>query len=218
MSNPLLEKFLSALLDTLAMVGVSGMVAVALGLPLALLLVMTAPGGLLHAPRFHRVASVMVDGMRATPFIIMMVLMIPVTRWLVGSAVGVAAAIVPLTISITPYFARIAEVSLREVDKGLVEAAQAMGCERRHIVVHVLLAEALPGIAAAVTITLVALFNLSAMAGVLGAGGLGDLAIRYGFDRYEPLIMAAVVLLLFVLVTGTQLAGDRLVRRLRRYR
>ena len=218
MSNPLLEKFVQSLLDTLAMVGASALVAIALGLPLALVLVLTGPGGLYRAPRLHRVLSVLVDGVRATPFLVMLVLLIPLTRWLVGSAVGVQAAIVPLAISITPYFARIAELSLREVDRGLVEAAQAMGCERWHIVRHVLLPEAMPGIAAAVTITLVALFNLSAMAGVLGAGGLGDLAIRYGFDRYEPAIMGWVVLVLFVLVTGTQLTGDRLVHWLRRWR
>lgn len=198
------------------MVGASASLAFLLGLPLALLLVLTAPGGIYHSPRIYRVIGFFIDGIRSTPFIVLLVLLIPLTRLLIGSSIGVQAAIVPLTLSITPYFARIAEISLREVPKGLIEAAQAMGCERPHIIVHVLLPEALPGIAAACTISIVSLFNISAMAGVLGAGGLGDLAIRYGFDRYEPSIMFAVVAILFVLVTGAQKSGDGIVKYLRR--
>lgn len=218
MSNLLLEKFWDALLETFTMVAVSGAIALLIGVPLAVLLVVTSKGGIHTAPRVYRVLSTVIDAIRATPFIIMMVLLIPLTRWLLGSAIGVSAAIVPLTISITPYFARITEISLRDVGGGLIEAAEAMGCGRWHIVRHVLLPEALPGIVSAMTITIVALFNTSAMAGALGAGGLGDLAIRYGYERYDPLIMLYVVAILFALVTGSQGFGDWAVRYLRRRR
>ncbi|WP_144114148.1 methionine ABC transporter permease [Paraburkholderia sp. BCC1886] len=218
MSNLLLEKFWDALLETFTMVAVSGAIALLIGVPLAVLLVVTSKGGIHTAPRVYRVLSTVIDAIRATPFIIMMVLLIPLTRWLLGSAIGVFAAIVPLTISITPYFARITEISLRDVGGGLIEAAEAMGCGRWHIVRHVLLPEALPGIVSAMTITIVALFNTSAMAGALGAGGLGDLAIRYGYERYDPLIMLYVVAILFALVTGSQGFGDWAVRYLRRRR
>ena len=215
MSPLLLEKFLTALLQTLTMVGVSGVIAFVLGIPLAVLLVVTAPDGIDPSPRLYRALSTLVDGVRSTPFIIMLILFIPVTRWLLGSAIGVPAAIVPLTIGITPYFARISEISLREVGAGLVEAARAMGCSRWHIIRHVLLPEALPGIVAGMTISVVALFNTSAMAGALGAGGLGDLAIRYGYQRYDTAIMIYVVILLFVLVTLAQYLGERTVRHIR---
>ena len=208
--------FVKAFYETLIMVGASAVLAFLLGLPLALLLVLTAPGGIYSAPKVYQIVGFIVDGIRSTPFIVLLVLLIPLTRLLIGTSIGVQAAIVPLTLSITPYFARIAEISLREVPKGLIEAAQAMGCERPHIVRHVLLPEAMPGIAAACTICIVSLFNISAMAGVLGAGGLGDLAIRYGFDRYEPTIMFAVVAILFVLVAGAQKTGDSFVKYLRR--
>lgn len=216
MSSQLFPLFIDAFFETLIMVGVSAVLAFVLGLPLALLLVLTSPGGIYSSPRVYRSVGLLVDGVRSTPFIVLLVLLIPLTRLLIGTSIGVGAAIVPLTLSITPYFARIAEISLREVHKGLIEAAQAMGCERLHIVRHVLLPEALPGIAAACTIAIVSLFNISAMAGVLGAGGLGDLAIRYGFDRYEPTIMFTVVAILFVLVTSAQKAGDGIVGYLRR--
>ena len=218
MSSPLFEKFLQAFLETLTMVSVSAVIAFLIGLPLAVLLVVTSPRGIEPSPRVYRLLATVVDGVRATPFIIMLILFIPVTRLLIGSAIGVPAAIIPLTIGITPYFARITEISLREVNGGLIEAAQAMGCGRWHIVRHVLLPEAFPGIAAGMTISVVALFNTSAMAGALGAGGLGDLAIRYGYQRYDTAIMLYVVALLFVLVTGSQTFGDRFVQYLRRHR
>ncbi|KGD19441.1 binding--dependent transport system inner membrane component family protein [Burkholderia pseudomallei] len=133
---------------------------------------------------------------------------------MIGTTIGVWAAIVPLSIAAIPFFARIAEVSLREVDKGLVEAAQAMGAERRHIVLHVLLPEALPGIVGGFTITVVALIGSTAMAGAVGAGGLGDLAIRYGYQRFDTAVMATVIAILIALVTVVQFTGDRVVRRL----
>lgn len=215
MSPILIERLWQGFLDTLTMVGASAGIAALAGVPLALLLVITAPGGVRPAPRLHRVLGGVVNGFRATPFIVLLVALLPFTRLVVGVTIGVWAAVVPLAISATPFFARIAEVSLREVDAGLVEAAQAMGCKRRHIVWHVLLPEALPGIIGGFTITLVSLIGASAMAGAVGAGGLGDLAIRYGYQRFDTTVMAIVIVILIALVTVVQAAGDRVARRLR---
>lgn len=209
------ERYAQALLDTLSMVGVSAGIALLAGIPLAVLLIVTAPGGFLTSPRLHRLVGSVVNGFRATPFIVLLVALIPFTRLVTGTTIGVWAAIVPLAISATPFFARIAEVSLREVDPGLIEAAQAMGCRKWHIVWHVLLPEALPGIVGGFTITLVALISSSAMAGAVGAGGLGDLAIRYGYQRFDTQVMLIVIAVLIGLVTLVQFSGDRLARWLR---
>ena len=136
------------------------------------------------------------------------------TRLLAGTTIGVWAAIVPLSISATPFFARIAEVSIRGVDRGLIEAAEAMGCRRRHIVRHVLLPEALPGIVGGFTITVVTMIGASAMAGAVGAGGLGDMAIRYGYQRFDTTVMLAVIAVLIAMVMSVQFIGDRAVRAL----
>ena len=161
-------------------------------------------------------SAAVVNGFRSVPFIILLVALIPVTRLIVGTSIGTWAAIVPLSIAATPYYARIAEVSLREVDHGLIEAARAMGGNRWTIIREVLVPEALPGIVAGFTVTLVTLVGASAMAGAIGAGGLGDLAIRYGYQRFETTVMVAVVIVLIVLVCGIQWVGDRLVARVDR--
>ncbi|ALU89677.1 ABC transporter permease [Herbaspirillum rubrisubalbicans] len=210
-----IERYGNALLDTLQMVGVSGALALVAGVPLAILLIVTAPGGFLAWPRLHRVLGSIINGFRATPFIVLLVALIPLTRLVAGTTIGVWAAIVPLAISATPFFARIVEVSLREVDPGLVEAAQALGCKKWHIVRHVYLPEALPGIVGGFTITLVALISSSAMAGAVGAGGLGDLAIRYGYQRFDTQVMVIVIALLILLVSLVQRLGDGYVRWLR---
>ena len=210
-----IERYWDALADTLTMVGVSGGIAFAAGVPLPVLLIVTAPGGFLASPRLHRAVGSVVNGFRATPFIVLLVALIPFTRIVAGTTIGVWAAIVPLAISATPFFARIAEVSLREVDAGLIEAAQAMGCKKWDIVRHVYLPEALPGIIGGFTITLVALISSSAMAGAVGAGGLGDLAIRYGYQRFDTQVMLIVIAMLIVLVTVVQTLGDRYVHWLR---
>ena len=209
------DTYLKALLDTLQMVGVSGAIALVAGLATAVMLVATAPGGFVPAPRLNRAVGSVVNGFRATPFIVLLVALLPFTRLVAGTTIGVWAAIVPLAISATPFFARIAEVSLREVDPGLIEAAQAMGCQRWDIVRHVLLPEALPGIVGGFTITVVSMIGASAMAGAVGAGGLGDLAIRYGYQRFDTQVMVIVIAVLIALVTGVQFTGDRLVRWLR---
>ena len=154
-----------------------------------------------------------VNGIRSVPFIILLVALIPITRFIVGTSIGTEAAIVPLAIGATPYFARIAEVSLREVDGGLVEAVRAMGGSRLAIMREVLIPEALPGIVAGFVVTLVTLIGSSAMAGVVGAGGLGDLAIRYGYDEFDTWVIVVVVAVLIVLVCGVQFLGDRLAAR-----
>jgi len=191
--------------------------SVALGIPLAVFLVLAAPGpcGLIHAPRAQRALSALVNGFRATPFIILLFALLPFTRFVVGTTIGVWAAVVPLAVSATPFFARIAEVSLREVDPGLIEAAQAMGCHRCHIVRHVLLPEALPGIIGGLTITIVSVIGASAMAGAVGSGGLGDMAIRYGYQRFDSWVMTIVIVILVALVCAIQFVGDGAVRRLR---
>ena len=162
----------------------------------------------------NRVLGAVINSVRSIPFIILLVALIPFTRLIVGTSIGTAAAIVPLTVAAVPYYARIAEVSLREVPSGLIEAARAMGASRWAIVREVLVPEALPGLLAGFTVTLVTLIGASAMAGAVGAGGLGDLAIRYGYQRFETGVMIAVILVLIAMVGLLQWGGDRLVRRL----
>ena len=213
MSLPMLDKYLQAFLQTLAMVGVSAVIAIALGLSLALVLTVTASGGLYPKPRLNRALSITVNTFRAIPFIILLIAMLPFTRLLVGTTLGTWAAIVPLSANLVPFFARIAQVSLNDVDPGLVEAARAMGCRRLHIVRHVLLPEALPGIIGGMTVSVIAMINASAMAGAVGAGGLGDLAIRYGYERYETRVMFEVIVILIALVSIVQFTGEWLSRR-----
>ncbi len=210
--SALSERLWQGLLDTLLMVGVSSALALLLGIPLAVILVTSGRGGIYQAPTLNRVLGALVNLFRSVPFLILMVALIPFTRLIVGTTYGVWAAVVPLTIAATPFFARIAEVSLREVDHGLIEAAQAMGCRRWHIVRHVLLPEALPGITGGFTITLVTMINSSAMAGAIGAGGLGDLAYRYGYQRFDSQVMLTVIVALVLLVALIQFGGDRLAK------
>ena len=210
----LFELLLTGTIDTLLMVGVSALVALLLGLPLAILLVITSPQGIYPSSKINQPIGWLINVTRSVPFLILMVALIPLTRLIVGTSYGVWAAIVPLSLAATPFFARIAEVSLREVDHGLIEAAQAMGCNRKQIIWHVLLPEALPGIVAGFTVTLVTMINSSAIAGAIGAGGLGDVAYRYGYQRFDTEIMLAVIVVLVVLVMFVQAIGDQLARQL----
>lgn len=214
MSAHLTAQLLEALLETLQMIAVSGCLAAALGLPLGVVLVVTGPGHILERPALNAVLGAIANAVRSTPFIILMVAIIPFTRLVVGTSIGTAAAIVPLTIAATPFIARLAEAALREVDRGLIEAAQAMGAGPMQVVLKVLIPEALPGIVAGLTITLVSLTGFSAMAGFVGGGGLGDLGIRYGYQRFQADVMAAVVIVLILLVQAIQSAGDLIARRL----
>lgn len=213
MPTNFLPMFWDAFLESLVMVGTAGLFAFAAGIPLAVVLVTTSIGGIYEMPRLNRVLGSVINGFRSTPFIILLVALIPFTRLIVGTSIGLWAAVVPLSIAATPFFARIAEVSLREVDHGLVEAAQAMGASRWQIIVHVLLPEALPGIIRGFTITVVSMIGSSAMAGAVGAGGLGDLAMRYGYQRFDTSVMVSVIAVLIVIVTVVQSTGDLIASR-----
>ena len=214
MHDQLIDLLITGTIDTLLMVGVSAFFALLIGLPMAVILVNTSEHGIYPSKSMNQSLGWMVNMTRSVPFLILMVALIPLTRLIVGTSYGVWAAVVPLTIAATPFFARIAEVSLREVDQGLIEAAQAMGCNRKQIVWHVLLPEALPGIVAGFTVTLVTMINSSAIAGAIGAGGLGDIAYRYGYQRFDMQIMLTVIVVLIILVMLVQLAGDTLANQL----
>ena len=210
----MLDLFASSLWETLIMVGISGIVGGLIGVPLGVFLRLTDLGGVLQNGPVAKLVGWLVNAVRSTPFIILLVAIIPFTRFITGSSIGTAAAVVPLTIAAAPFVARLVEAALREVDHGLVEAAQAMGATTSQIVWKVLLPEALPGIVAGLTITFVSLTGYSAMAGAIGGGGLGDLGIRYGYQRFLPEIMLAVVLVLIFFVQAVQSLGDWAVRRL----
>ena len=212
MSAELLKLLLDSFWETLIMVGASTGIAALAGIPLGVLLVITDRGGLLQNLAFNRSLGALVNATRSTPFVILLVALIPFTRLLVGTSIGTLAAIVPLSIAAIPFVGRLVENALREVDSGLIEAAQAMGATPGQIILKVLIPEALPSIIAALTITIVSLMGYSAMAGAVGGGGLGDLGIRYGYQRFLPDVMAAVVIVLIALVQVIQFGGDRLAR------
>jgi len=214
MSSTMIELLWQSLLETVVMTVAAGGISLALGLPLGLLLIATDRGGIWQQIPLNRVVGAVVNAGRSIPFIILLVAVIPLTRLIVGTSIGVAAAIVPLSIAAIPYYARIAELSFREVDPGLIEAARAMGGNRWTIVNEVLIPEALPGLAAGFTVTLVTLIGASAMAGAVGSGGLGDLAIRYGYQRFETNVMIVVVVVLIALVCALQWVGDWTAMRL----
>ncbi|WP_010507491.1 methionine ABC transporter permease [Komagataeibacter europaeus] len=215
MSRLIFDLILRATWETAQMVLVSGLVAVIGGLPLALVMVATRRGGLLPCPPVARLLGLVIDMLRAIPFIILLVILIPITRMIVGTSLGTTAAIVPLSLAAIPYFARIAEVSLREVDPALIDAVRTMGGTRWMIVRHVLIPEALPGLVAGLTVTLITLTGASAMAGAVGAGGLGDVAIRYGYQRFNTEIMTLVVLVLIAFVALIQAIGNAISNHLR---
>src|SRR4029453_3403045 len=212
MSPVLFELLLRSIWETVLMTAASGLISLVFGLPLGLALIAAERGGSAENKWGNRALGGVISGFRSVPFIILLVALIPVTRLIVGTAIGTWAAIVPLSIAATPYYARIAEVSLREVDRGLIDAVRAMGGNRWTIIREVLVPEALPGIVAGFTVTLVTLIGASAMAGAIGAGGLGDLAIRYGYQRFETEVMIAVIIVLIALVSLVQAIGDRVAR------
>ena len=214
MPHTLAGLFWKALSETAIMIGASGAISFAVGLPLGLVLLATSEGGIFQTLWLNRVLGGLVNAIRSTPFIILLVALIPITRLIVGTSIGLWAAVVPLTVASTPFFARLVEVAARGVPPGLVEAAKAMGATRWQILRHVLLPEAFSAIVANFTITIVSMINASAMAGAVGAGGLGDLAMRFGYQRFDDLVMAEVVGALILIVTCVQYAGDALARRL----
>ncbi|MNQ62308.1 Methionine import system permease protein MetP [compost metagenome] len=200
-----------ATLDTLLMLGGSLLFTVLLGLPLGVLLFLTGPRQLFEQKAVYGLLSLLVNVLRSLPFIILLIVMIPFTVFITGTSLGVAGAIPPLVVGATPFFARLVETALREADRGILEATQAMGATTRQIIVNALLPEARPGIYAAITVTAITLVSYTAMAGVVGAGGLGDLAIRFGYQRFQTDVMVVTVILLLVLVQILQTVGDKLV-------
>ncbi|MBD8879282.1 ABC transporter permease [Rhodanobacter sp. 7MK24] len=206
-----------ACIDTLLMLGGSLALTVLIGLPLGVLLYLTGKGQLRAMPKFYGVVSLLVNVLRSVPFIILMIVLMPVTYALVGTKLGVRGAIPPLVIGAAPFFARLVETALREVQQGVIEAAQAMGASTWQIVRHVLLPEARGGIAAGITVTAIALVGYTAMGGAIGSGGLGDLAYRYGYLSYKSDYMLVTVALLVVLVQLLQMMGDRIVARYKRH-
>ncbi|RFU88580.1 ABC transporter permease [Streptomyces triticagri] len=211
--QPLLEQ---ACWDTLYMVGWSTLIAVVGGLPLGVLLVLTDRGGLLQNTVVNKVIGQIVNIARSMPFIILMVALMSFTRWITGTTIGVEAAIVPLAIGAIPFFARLVETAVREVDHGLVEAVQAMGGNTWTVVRKVLIPESLPSLISSATTTIVVLIGYSAMAGTVGAGGLGDIAVRYGYQRFETGMMWITVGVLAVVISAIQFAGDLAARSLAR--
>ncbi len=212
MSNNLVYDILIATLQTLYMVGLGTLGAVLIGLPLGTLLFSAQE--LSPQPALKRFLSGIINISRSIPFIILLVALIPFTRLMVGTSIGINAAIVPLIIGAAPFFARLVENTYQNLPRGLLETGMSMGVTHWQMIKNILLPEALPALVQAITVTAITLVNYSAMAGTVGGGGLGDLAIRYGYQRFNPLVMLVTVLILIVLVYFIQQAGDRLARRL----
>ncbi|MFP1789983.1 methionine ABC transporter permease MetI [Lonsdalea quercina] len=198
--------------ETIVMTLVSGFFGFVLGLPVGVLLYITRPGQIIANPKLYRALSAIVNIFRSIPFIILLVWMIPFTRIIVGTSIGLQAAIVPLTVGAAPFIARMVENALLEIPGGLIEAARAMGATPMQIIKKILLPEALPGLINAATITLITLVGYSAMGGAVGAGGLGQIGYQYGYVGYNSAVMNTVLVLLVVLVFIIQFCGDRAVR------
>ena len=212
---------LQALAETGQMVGIALVFTIVFGLAVGVVLVGTDTGGIIsepfRSPRLgaviHAVIGFLVNVGRSLPFIILMVLLIPVSRAIVGSSIGSTAAAVPLTVAAIPFFARLVEIALREVDDGLVEAAKSLGARRGTIIWKVLLAEARPGIVLGLSTSVISMINYSAIAGTIGGGGIGDIAIRYGYQRYSIPYLVVTIIILIVIVQGVQLIASGVVRR-----
>lgn len=209
--NKLLSLVSGATVETLIMVFLSTLFSVILGLPLGVLLCVSNPEtGICPQPVLNQVLTRIVNALRSFPFIILMIILFPLSRILIGTSIGTTATIVPLSIAAAPFVARVIESALKEVDPGVVQAARAMGSTVMQIVVKVLIPEALPSLVDGVTLTIINLIGYSAMAGAIGGGGLGDLAIRYGYQRFRPEVMAAAVIVILVLVEVIQFIGTKI--------
>ncbi len=202
-------------LQTLAMVLTSTVFSILLGLPLGILLCVTDPvTGIMPKPILYQVLTRIVNALRSFPFMILMILLFPLSRLIIGTSIGTAATIVPLSIAAAPFVARIIETALKEVDPGVVQAARAMGSTNSQIILKVLLPEALPSLVSGVTLTIINLIGYSAMSGAIGGGGLGDLAIRYGYQRNQPMVMIPAVIIILIMVEVIQFIGSRISARL----
>ncbi len=213
MSPVITNLLLKSLAETLYMLSISALIAALIGIPLGILLVVTEKNGILSCPLLNKPLSFVVNLVRSIPFIILMVAIIPFTRLVAGSSIGTTAAIVPLTIAAIPYTARMVETSIREIPFGLIEAAESMGASPLQIIWKVLIPEALPSVIENITVVIVSLIGSSAMAGTIGGGGLGDLAIRYGYQRFQADVMIATIVVLIIVVQLIQFIGSNLARR-----
>lgn len=210
MTSLLLQSFL----ETILMVGISAIISIIVGIPLAISLSVTAPNGLYPHPWVNHVLGGCVNAIRSIPYIILVVLLMPITRIIVGSSIGTLAAIIPLSLAGSLLVSRIVEDSLRGIKRELMEVGLAMGASKQQIITKILLYEAIPSMVAGITTVLINLIGFSAMAGAVGGGGLGDLAIRYGYQRYDFSLMMIIVIILVVLVQSIQMVGDFISRRL----
>lgn len=206
------------ILNTIYMVGVSALIALLIGLPIGVILMITDREGICHRPFLYRALEVIVNITRSFPFAIFMVALIPFTRWVIGTSLGTTASIVPLSLAAAPFIARLVEVSLKEVDPKLIEAAKVMGSTNWQIVRKVLLPESLSSLIHAITLTLITLIGYSAMAGLIGGGGLGKVAFQYGYNRFNPFIMFITIVHIVILVQLIQWYGDRLAKNIRKKR
>lgn len=198
--------------NTIYMVLSSAFIAVLIGLPLGVLLTITKKGHLIPNKLLHHVLGTVVNIGRSFPFAILMIALIPVTRWIVGTSLGTTASIVPLSIAAIPFAARLFEASLNEIDKGMIEAAKVMGSTTWQIIYKVMVPESLTGLMMATTTTIISLIGYSAMAGTMGGGGLGKIAIQYGYQRFNSTLMALTVIILIILVQGVQFSGNAAVK------
>lgn len=206
--NNLLELLIPSLLETIYMIGISSIFTILLGLPLGIILVVTERNSILPFPKLNKILSTVVNIIRSLPAIILIILIVPFTRFIVGTSIGTTAAIVPLVVAATPFFARVVETALREVDLGIIEASISMGATPFQIITKVLLPEAMSSLVLGITITLINILGYSAIAGIVGGGGLGDLAIRYGYHRFKTNVLIASVIVLILIVQIIQFSGN----------
>lgn len=213
-----LSLLVEATVQTIYMVLMASVIATLVGLPLGVILYTSSKGNILENRLLHQTLSILINIMRSIPYIILMIAVIPLTRKIVGTSIGTNAAIVPLSLCAMPFIARIVANALLEVNKGLIEAATAMGATSLQIILKVAIKEALPGIINGLTLTVVTLVGYSAMAGAIGAGGLGDLAIRYGYQRFDTQTMLITIIIMIILVQAIQYFGDKIATKLARVR
>lgn len=213
MSPMMIDLLLKSLAETLYMLSVSAIIAAVIGIPLGILLVVTEKNHILSCPMMNKPLAFVINMIRSIPFIILMVAIIPLTRIIAGTSIGTTAAIVPLTLAAIPYTARMVETSIREIPSGLIEAAESMGASPLQIIYKVLIPEALPAVIQNMTVVIVSLIGSSAMAGTIGGGGLGDLAIRYGYQRFQADMMIATIIVLIVIVQVIQWVGNNLSKK-----
>lgn len=216
--DKILELLMSAFIETIYMVFFATIFSVIMGLPLGLLAVVTGRGHIMEMPRLNKVLDITINVFRSFPFIILMILVLPLSRIIVGTTIGSTASIVPLSISAAPFVARIVEGAVKEVDRGLLEASKSLGASSREIIFKVLLPEAMPSLIHGLIITIISLVGYSAMAGAIGGGGLGDLAIRYGYQRFRVDIMVVSVASIILVVQGIQFVGNKFVYNIKRKR